>query len=297
MYQMIRTKDVGLYQNQHMQQNIYCSPEGWQLEYLTFPGLSELDGIRHLFTTRTGGVSGGMFSTLNLSFTRGDEAACVLENYKRVADVLNIGTAHIVCSDQTHTTNIRVVTAEDAGKGVLRQKDYTDIDGLITNQRGLALATFYADCVPLYFVDPVQKAIGLSHAGWRGTVAGMAEVTVRKMQQTFGCRPQDIHAAVGPSICRSCYEVSQDVADAFAGSRDEFELVFSHRDDRQREEGKYQMDLWRANVLSMLRAGIEAKHIEVTDVCSAHNADYLFSHRASHGKRGNLGAFLMLETE
>lgn len=277
-----------------MRQNQYVSPEGWELEYLTFPGLSALPGVRHLFTTRKGGVSKGCFAQLNLSFTRGDEQEAVLENYRRVTVALGTTSDRIVCSDQTHTTNVRVVTSKDAGKGVVLPRDYTDVDGMITNEKGLALATFYADCVPLYFVDPIRGVIGLSHSGWRGTVAGMGGVTVRRMTEEFGCDPKDIHAAIGPSICQACYEVSRDVANAFAGTKEEFEQVFTQKDGRQRAEGKYQMNLWKANELVLLAAGILPEHLEVTDICTSHNADYLFSHRASNGKRGNLGAFLML---
>lgn len=140
-------------------QNKYNSPDGWEMEYLTFPGLTKTGCVRHLFTTRTGGTSSGIFESLNLSFTRGDDRDCVLQNYERVAEVLGITRDRIVCSDQTHTTNIRIVTKEDAGKGIDRQRDYADIDGLVTNEKGLALATFYADCVPLYFVDPVREVI------------------------------------------------------------------------------------------------------------------------------------------
>ena len=221
-------------------QNKYNSPDGWEMEYLTFPGLTKTGCVRHLFTTRTGGTSSGIFESLNLSFTRGDDRDCVLQNYDRVAEVLGITRDRIVCSDQTHTTNIRIVTKEDAGKGIDRQRDYADIDGLITNEKGLALATFYADCVPLYFVDPVREVIGLAHSGWRGTVAGMGKKMVERMHAAFGCDPADIHAAIGPSICQECYEVSSDVAEefqnAFAGMNGVETLLYQKPE--QKAEGK-----------------------------------------------------------
>lgn len=277
-------------------QNQYKSPQGWEMEYLTFPGLTKTGCVRHLFTTRTGGVSSDIFATLNLSFTRGDDRACVLTNYDRVAEVLGITRGQIVCSDQTHTTNIRIVTKEDARKGIDRERDYTDIDGLITNEKGLALATFYADCVPLFFVDPVKKVIGLAHSGWRGSVAGMGKKMVERMHTEFGCKPGDIHAAIGPSICKDCYEVSADVAmqfrEAFAGIDGAEALLYQKPE--QKGLDKYQLDLWLANQLWLLDAGIRTEHLEVTDVCTAHNPDYLFSHRKTNGRRGNLGAFLCL---
>lgn len=305
MQRMIRTG-----KNPVIKQNLFCGQslyggrsESYELEYLTFPMLEKLPCVRHLFSTRTGGVSEGIYASMNLSFTRGDDEQAVYENFRRIADVLGAEPSQIVCTDQTHTTNVRVVTGEDRGKGVCKQKDYTDVDGLITKEKGIVLATFYADCVPLYFVDPVKEVIGLSHSGWRGTADGMGRVTVMRMQQEFGCNPSDIYAAIGPSICRECYEVSRDVAEAFeaAFEADEFlrdahafSQIISYCDDRQKEAGKCQLDLHKANWWILRSAGVSAEHISVTDVCSAHNPDYLFSHRKTDGKRGNLGAFLCL---
>ena len=148
---------------------------------------------------------------MNLSFTRGDEEAAVRENYRRLARALGAEVGQFVCSDQTHTVNVRRVTAADAGKGLTRERDYRDVDGLITDEPGLVLSTFYADCVPLYVVDPVHRAIGMSHSGWRGTAARMGAVTLSAMQEAYGTRPEDVVCAVGPSICKDCYEVSADV--------------------------------------------------------------------------------------
>ncbi len=277
--------------------------DSYELEYLTFPTLDQIPCVRHLFSTRKGGVSEGIYSSMNLSYTRGDEKRAVDENFARIAAVLGVKQEQFVCSDQTHTTNVRVVTRDDMGKGVCREKDYTDVDGLITNEKGIVLATFYADCVPLYFVDPVKEVIGLSHSGWRGTAGGMGRVTVMRMQQEFGCAPEDIYAAIGPSICRDCYEVSSDVAQAFKEAfaendflRDNhaFDRIISYRDIAQKEEGKCQLDLHEANRWILQSAGVLPEHIAVTDVCTAHNPEYLFSHRKTDGKRGNLGAFLCL---
>lgn len=185
------------------------------VSYLTYPAFEEIPGFCHGFSTRLGGVSEGMFSTMNLSFNRGDDKDKVLENYRRIAGAIGFSLEKTVCSDQTHTTNIRIVTAQDAGKGILKEKDYHDIDGLVTNVQGLTLATSYADCVPLFFIDPIQKAVGLSHSGWKGTVGRIGARTIEVMEKTFGSRPEDIYAAIGPSICQDCYEVSEDVAEQF----------------------------------------------------------------------------------
>ncbi len=200
-----------------------------------------------------------------------------------------------MCSDQTHTTNIRVVEEKDKGKGIIRPKDYTDIDGLITNVPGIVLATFYADCVPLFFIDTEKKAVGLSHSGWRGTVGRMGQCTIEAMQKAYGTRPEDVVAAIGPSICQDCYEVSEDVADAFYrefhGPGHGEAILLS------KGNGKYQLNLWRANQIVLEEAGVLPEKIQVTDICTCCNPAYLFSHRASQGKRGNLGAFLGLLSE
>ena len=171
--------------------------------------------VRHAFSTRLGGASKGYFSTMNFSLTRGDNRDDVLENYRKMARILGADVSKMVLSHQTHTTNIRLVTEADAGKGIWRERDYENIDGLITNVPGLTLVTFFADCVPLYFVDPVHRAIGLSHSGWKGTVHRMGQKTIEAMGEAFGTKPEDLCVCIGPSICRDCYEVSEDVADAF----------------------------------------------------------------------------------
>lgn len=263
-----------------------------EVEYLTFPLLEHTGLVRHLFTTRVGGVSSDIYSTMNLSYTRGDKKENVDENFRRIADVLKCELSDIVCSDQTHTVNLRVAAKEDGGKGIVLPKDYTDIDGLLTDEPGLVLATFYADCVPLYFVDTRKHAIALAHSGWRGTVARMGRCVTEKMREVYGTNPADLVAAIGPSICLECYEVSEDVADAFAhefrmpGQLDEILI--------NKGNGKYQLDLWRANEIVLEEAGIPAEQIQVTDICTCHNSEYLFSHRASKGRRGNLGAFMGL---
>lgn len=255
-----------------------------EAEYLTFPSLTDTKIVTHLFSTRLGGVSKGDFASMNLSYTRGDEKASVDENYKRIAKLLDRRTDDFVLSKQTHSTNVRVVSKEDKGKGMNRPLDYEDVDGFVTNISGIVLGTVFADCVPLFFVDPVKKAIGLSHSGWKGTAKKMGKETVRRMQEEYDCRPSDIIAAIGPSICVSCYEVGEDVASQFGGKS----ILFP------KDNGKYQLDLWQANVEVLREAGILEEHISVTDICTCCNRNYLFSHRASGGKRGNLGAFLSL---
>ena len=257
--------------------------------WLSYPAFEKFPDVVQAFSTRLGGVSQGIYSSMNLSFTREDDDAAVHENYRRFAAAVGFEAEDIVTSDQTHTANVRVITEEDRGNGITKPRQYTDVDGMITNVPGLVLATFYADCVPLYFVDPVHHAIGLSHSGWRGTVAKIGAVTVERMREEYGSDPGDIYSAIGPSICQDCYEVSEDVIQEFrtAFGRKDWDVLFYRK-----ENGKYQLNLWEANRIIMQEAGIREEHISMPGICTCCNPEFLFSHRASHGKRGNLGAFL-----
>ena len=260
--------------------------------YLTYPLLEKCDFAKHCFSTRLGGVSKGVCSTMNLSFSRGDDVEDVRENFRRMSEILDISVNDFVFSSQTHTTNVRVVTEEDRGKGITRPLDYDDVDGLITNVPGLCLSTFYADCVPLFFIDPVHKAIGLSHSGWRGTVGKIGKVTVEKMTEEFGTDPKDVYAAIGPSICQDCYEVSEDVIEQF---KENFEEKDWNELFYEKQNKKYQLNLWKANEIVFKEAGITQDHMAITNLCTCCNSELLFSHRASKGKRGNLAAFLAIK--
>ncbi len=262
--------------------------------FLVFPSLCRIPGIVHGFSTRLGGASAGELGTMNLSFSRGDDPENVRENYRRIARAIGFSTEDMVFSWQTHTNHVRVVTEADRGKGYTADRDYQDVDGLVTNVPGLVLVTFYADCVPLFFVDPEHHAIGLSHSGWRGTVSDIAKETVRTMREEYGTDPARLTAAIGPSICRSCYEVSEDV---IARVREQYppELWADLYDTK--ENGKFQLDLWEVCRRNMMRAGIRPENIAVTDVCTCCNPDIFYSHRASKGRRGNLAAFLSYRKE
>lgn len=274
-------------------EHIFDEMEG-AVPYLSFPMFRDTGLVTDGFSTRLGGVSEGCFSSLNLSFDRGDDRAAVAENFRRMGEALGVRCEDMVLSQQTHTTNIRIVTDEDRGKGITRERDYTDIDGLITNVPGICLVTTYADCVPLYFLDPAKKVIALSHSGWRGTVGKIGKKTVELMHVKFGSDPADILAAVGPSVCQDCYEVSADVIDRFKEvfDRSAWDELFYEKPD-----GKYQLDLWKANEKIFLEAGIRKDHIAVTNVCTHCNSEILYSHRAMGDKRGNLCAFLALKRD
>ena len=236
-------------------------------------------------------MSDGYLGTLNLSFTRGDDPANVHENFRRVAAVFGKGEDSFVLSCQEHHTNVRQVGREDAGAGVIKPLPWTDVDGLITDEPGIILGTFFADCVPLLFADPVHRAVGASHSGWRGSVSRMGAVTLRRMREEFGTRPADVLCAVGPSICQEHYEVSSDVAECF---RKEFP-GYEEQILIDKEDGHALLNLWEVCRITLLEAGVPDKNISVTDICTCCNPELLFSHRASRGRRGNFGGFIMIK--
>lgn len=258
---------------------------------LTFPILEQLPGIVHGFSTRLGGVSQGDVGTMNLSFSRESSRQNVEENYRRLAKAIGYEPERLVCSRQTHTTNVRVVTEEDCGIGFCRSGDYDNIDGLVTNVPGIPLMTFYADCVPLLLADPVHRAIGCAHSGWRGTAANMGKAALEVMKREYGTEAKDVITAIGPSICQDCYEVSEDVIDQF---REVYHRKIWPDLFYEKQNGKFQLNLWEACRQNFLMAGVLPEHISLPDLCTCCNPKFLFSHRASRGNRGNLVAVVML---
>ena len=275
--------DIGLkYKNQ---EHIFDIVEREGVPYLCYPLLEKTGIVKHAFSTRLGGVSTGCFTSMNISTSRGDDPFAVRENVRRMAKAIGVNAEDFTYTQQMHTTNVAVVREEDKGR------QFLNTDGLITDVPGICLVTFYADCVPLYFVDPVKRVIALSHSGWRGTVKRMGLVTIEKMKETFGCEPENIVAAIGPSICQDCYEVSEDVIDEFKKVFDagQYEELFYEKENR-----KFQLNLWKANEIILTEAGIRRENLAVTNVCTHCNPELLFSHRSCGTKRGNLSAFLAL---
>lgn len=271
---------------------ILDSDNGGNVPLISFNCYENIDFINHGFSTRLGGTSNGIFSSMNLSFGRGDDTSCVEENFRLIASSIGTKPENMVNAMQTHTAAVLRVGKDKCGMGITRPRDFSDIDGLVTNEPGVCLVTSYADCVPLFFVDPVKKCIGLSHSGWRGTVKKIGINTVRIMSEQFSSDPSDIIAFIGPSICMDCYEVSSDVADEFrsAYTKEQSEILMI-----QTSAEKYQLDLHQANVFNMLDAGLKAENIHVTDICTCCNPELLFSHRASKGQRGGLCGFLEIK--
>ncbi len=270
------------------------------IPYISFKPLQGYNLIQG-FSTKLGGVSKGDCESMNLSFTRGDDVEDVKENYRLISRALDFDVESLVLTEQVHSTNILKVGKDDCGDVFLPDRRIKDTDGLVTDEPGVTLMTFFADCVPLLFFDPVKRVIGNAHSGWRGTVSQMGRKMVRKMTEEYGSNPADIIAVIGPSICRKCYEVSDDLYYEFAKIFDEEKMS---RTFFLEKDGEYvpvesgdvpehmQLDLWEANRFVLEMAGLRDENIHCSKVCTCCNHDLLFSHRYTKGRRGNLSAFL-----
>ena len=258
------------------------------LRFPAFDGLGDM--VNHAFSTRVGGVSTGEYAAMNLGFGRGDPDENVSGNFRLFCEAAGFEKESLVTGSQDHHVNIRRVGPAQRGIGLWREKDMESIDGLCTDQPGVTLVIYCADCVPLYFIDPEHRAIGLAHAGWRGTAAGMAKIMAERMGAEFGTDPQKLLAAVGPSICKACFEVDEPVAREF--------LALEHADTfvamPTEADPKYHIDLWECNRQFLLAAGLRDENITIGGVCTMCESDLLFSHRRTRGRRGSNCAMLAL---
>lgn len=265
------------------------------VKYIDFEIFENYPEVLAAFSTKEGGVSTGIYESMNLSLSSADEFSNIMENYKRFAAALGVCPEQFVISNQQHTTNIRITGKEDAGKGLFKERDYDAVDGFITNEKGLMLCLLFADCVPVYLYDPVKKAIALVHSGWKGTVGKISKKAVEMMRKEYGSEPESMVAAIGPSICQDCYEVSADLLDAFKeafgedGSR-----FFKNGRVTQEGEQKYQLSLWDAVKYTLAEAGLKEENVCAPEICTCCEHELLFSHRYTNGKRGNLAAVLAL---
>ena len=241
--------------------------------YIALDKMSDA-GFINGFSRRTGGVSRGKIDGFNFGFRVGDDPDSVLENYRLLADDLGFDLKKAVCARQTHTANIRIVTSDDCGKGIFQvDSDIQDIDGLITNEPGIALIIFTADCVPLLFCDPVTKVVAASHAGWRGTAQNIGGKTVQLMRDKFGTDPRDVIAAIGPSIGPCCFEVDRATAENF----DE-----KYRTPKPND--KFHVDLWAANRDMIAAEGVQ--NIHISEECTICNSDKYYSYRTHKDHTG-----------
>ena len=259
------------------------------LIHFTADALDRAGGITHGFSTRVGGVSQGVFSSLNLGINRGDDPDHVLENYRRFCRVLNAQPERTVFSHQVHKADIRVVTSADLGKGLFRERDY-EADALITDIPQLPLVIFSADCIPILLYDPVRRVVGAAHAGWRGTAQSIGAKTVQRMQSCFGCRPEDLLAAIGPGISKCCFETREDVPNAMLEAIGPSAFPYLE----SLPSGSFRVDLKGLNALSLERAGLPTAHISICDQCTACHPDLFWSHRLVGDQRGSMIAMIQL---
>lgn len=260
------------------------------VQFVTFDLYKNLDFLKCIFTTRIGGVSEGVCESLNLAFSKEENKANVYENYRRICKAAGLSYEGVTLSNQVHKTNVKVLEEKDKAKGFSVPSDIKEIDGLITNVPGIVLTTFYADCVPLYFVDPHNKAIASSHAGWRGTVHNICTITIDKMRTAYGTNPKDLLCVIGPSIHQCCFEVDAPVAEEFYNK-----VSFAHMHIKNNNnKNKYYIDLQGINKRHLLNAGVREENIEVSPLCTKCNGDLFFSHRVMGENRGTMAAMMEL---
>lgn len=254
--------------------------------HLTYYQFNGFAGINHGVFTRKGGVSSGAFDSLNLGGTVGDDPEHVRQNHALIYDTLGLRFEQTVTVWQVHGVDTVMATAPAQGRRWLAQAD-----AIMTDRAGLALVMRYADCTPIMAYDPARGAIGIAHAGWRGTVRGMAANLIHAMRDAYGSRPQDIRAAIGPSIGPDRYQVGEEVVSAVQDHYGTTDGLIK----RDAHDGSAYLNLWEANTRDLLRAGVAESNIEVAGICTATHTDKFYSHRAEKGKTGRFGVVMCLD--
>lgn len=270
------------------------SPQIFELVY--FQQL--LEEVSAGFTGREGGISKPPYDSLNLAYHVGDDPNDVLDNRRLLLNKLGFENGSWTCAEQVHGKRVAVVREEDRGKGYIdRSSAFQDTDALVTNVPGMLLTSFYADCVPLYFMDPVKKVIGLAHAGWKGTVQAIAEEVVHVMETEFGSQRTHIYGAIGPSIGGCCYEVDDTVMDKVRPILDGISQVpaTSFIESPSQNAGKTMLNLKELNRIIMIKAGILPTHIEYTSWCTSCHTDKFFSYRTEGGVTGRMASWIGLK--
>ena len=252
-------------------------------------GITAAGGVAHGFSTRLGGVSEGMWASLNLGVSRGDDPDHVRENYRRFFAAIGGSEQRLAMSNQVHGAAVRTVTTADLHDDPYGKVAY-EADGLMTDLPGAALVVYSADCIPILFYDPVRRCVAAVHAGWRGTAAGIATAAVDRMKNVYGCRPEDILAAIGPGICPDCFETHEDVPNAMTSALGTG--VLHHI--RIKENGKFAVDLKAINAMRLEHAGLDPEHIAVSSLCTSCNPDKFWSHRKLGTNRGSMAAAIQL---
>lgn len=289
------------------QENYRLHQQG-EVKWLTFPELDAYPELVHAFTTRHGGVSTGEKTSLNFGKGPDETWDNILENYRVLAAALSeeagqpglVSREHMVRTDQTHTANVLTVTEEHLSMGILREREYTDIDGLITNKKGIALITSHADCNALFFYDPKQQAIGLAHSGWKGTLQEIGAQVIRQMSAEYGTQPEDVIVGIGPALCQTCFEVDEDVAQKFYQKNPAWQTMAFQREigicsETGEERRKHYVDLKSVVRETLIRSGVKPEKIHDMGLCSKCRPDLFYSYRGQKGKNGNMVSVMMLK--
>lgn len=256
------------------------------VSYYTISSFEETGLVRHGFSTREGGVSGGCYSSMNLRFNCDDTKENVFKNYEIIAGALGMDYKRLVLSKQVHEDVIYTADEADTGNGITHENAFTSVDALITDKSNIPLVTLFADCTPVFFLDPVSRVIALAHSGWRGTVKRISAKVINKMRDDYGSNPSDILTAIGPSIRECHFEVGDEVAEIFLRE-------FGGKTAVKYGE-KYHVNMQTAIKIQLMDAGVREENIDDCGICTYCQSDLLFSHRKTNGQRGNLGAFLEL---
>jgi len=256
--------------------------------FLSVPSFDETGLCKTCFSTRLGGVSAPPLDSMNLGFGRGDERETVLENYRRLGDAAGFCGMDTVAFSQVHKNGVCVVTQLDAGEAFLPKK--REFDAVITNTPNLPIATYHADCVPVFLLDTKNRAVGVAHAGWRGTVLRSPAAAINAMTENFNSNPRDILAAIGPSIGMCCFETDRDVPDAVIAAFGKAAEPYIE----DSENGKYHVSLQGLNVLTLKEYGIPDENITLSDECTCCKSDVYWSHRKTRGIRGTMAAIITL---
>lgn len=259
------------------------------LKYIQFECFDKYSSsLRHCVSTRHGGVSEGECSSLNLGFNRNDSRENVKRNFEIICDSVGIDCESLVLTNQVHDNKIKVISSSDKGKGFSKESDIKGIDGFVTNEKGITMVAFYADCVPVLLYDDNKKVAALLHSGWKSTYKGISAEAVKIMREDFKCRAEDITAAIGPSIHKCCFEVGEDVYDLFIGKykdRKYYSRIGS---------GKWRIDLQGIIEDTMLECGLSKQNIQQSNICTKCRKDLFFSYRGDSGRTGSLAAFMQI---
>ncbi len=257
------------------------------IEYYTFDILKD---IKHCFSTRKGGVSEGIYESMNLGW-REDKRENVVENYRLICSAIGCDSKNTVWTRQVHKDRILNVTENDRGKGLFREREAEGYDGIMTDRRDVVLTGFSADCVLIFYYDPIKKVIAITHSGWMGTVLSIGAKTVDRMASDYGCDRKNILCGIAPAIARCCFQVDKPVVDEFQKA---FSWCSPFITNDNENEGKYYIDLHGINEEILVKAGIARENIENSRICTKCHPDVFFTHRLMGNERGSMAGFISL---